>query len=81
MQASYDISRLNSYDHPPWRRILSLACKSFLISSSVSRSVPLQLALLVRARNLCHRSLLLLNTSSMLSGAGGPNTCIGSTRS
>src|SRR5689334_715072 len=48
------------------------------MSSSVSLSVPLQLAELVLARNLCQRSLLLLNTSSMLRGAGGPNTCIGS---
>lgn len=48
------------------------------MSSSVRRSWPLQLALDVRFRNLWNRSLLLANTSSMLSGAGAPKIWNGS---
>lgn len=72
------ISLLISYDQPPSRLSLSRAARSFLTSSSVNRSAPLQLALDVLARNLCHRSLPLWNTSSMSSAAGGPNICDGS---
>lgn len=73
----YIISRPMSYDHPPSLRIFSRAAKSFRISSSVSPSAPLQLALDVRARNLWKRSLLRANTSSMFKGAGAPNTSKG----
>ena len=69
---------IESYVHPPCLLTLSLPSKSLLTSSSVNRSCPVQLALDVLARNLCHLSLLLLNTSSMFSGPGCPNIVAGS---
>lgn len=60
----------NPKNHPPSFLSLSLPALSILISSSVNRSEPFQLALLVLFLN---RSRLSLNISSICGLAGGPN--------